>query len=197
MIAESDCVKLGKLQDDMLSRARQKNSINSQSVICAQSAVCSLHFASGLQPAFYSLHFVLTGLVLLFLFERASSPDRNIEAPKINFKLSWPLWLMCELYVEELPWTSTMIEQWLLYTNWRRIQMHGLPIWLPLMLFCVVTACVEMNPLRVWTFRLLDSSCILEVRKCDLRLLFLLTHKNVLFLSTWVSELIEIDFDFH
>ena len=91
MIAESDCVTLGRLQDDMLSRARRKNSINSQSVICAQFAVCSLHFASGLQPAFYSLHFVLTGLVLLFLFERASSPDRNIEAPKINFKLSWPL----------------------------------------------------------------------------------------------------------
>ena len=77
------------------------------------------------------------------------------------------------------------------------MQMHGWPIWLPLMLFCVVTACVEMNPLRVWTFRLLESSCILEVRKCDLRLLILLTHKNVLILSTWVSELIEIDFDFH
>ena len=159
-------------------------------IFFTQSAVCILYPVC-------SLHFVLTGLVLLFLFERASSPDRNIEAQKKNFKLSWPLWLMCELYVEELPWTSTMIEQWLLYTNWRRIQMHGLPIWLPLMLFCVVTACVEINPLRVWTFRLLDSSCILEVRKCDLRLLFLLTHKNVLFLSTWVSELIEIDFDFH
>ena len=153
MIAESDCVTLGKLQDDMLSRARRKNSINSQSAICAQSAVCSLHFVSGLQPAVYSLHFVLTGLVLLFLFERASSPDRNIEARKKNFKLSWPLWLMCELYVEELPRTSTMIEQWLLYTNWRRMQMHGLPLWLPLMLFCVVTACVEMNPLRAWTYR--------------------------------------------
>ena len=31
----------------------------------------------------------------------------------------------------------------------RRTQMHGLPIWLPLMLFCLVTACVEINPLRV------------------------------------------------
>ena len=29
----------------------------------------------------------------------------------------------------------------------------------------------------------------LEVRKCDLRLLFLLDHTNILFLSTWVSEL--------
>ena len=34
------------------------------SAFCAQSAVCSLYF-------------VLTGLVLLFLFERASSPDRK------------------------------------------------------------------------------------------------------------------------
>ena len=31
----------------------------------------------------------------------------------------------------------------------RRTQMRGLPIWLPLMLFCLVTACVEINSLRV------------------------------------------------
>ena len=70
---------------------------------------------------------------------------------------------MCRLYVKELSRTSTMIELRLLYTDWGRRQMRGLPIRLPLMLFCVVTACVEMNPLRVpyvWTFRLLDSSCI-------------------------------------
>ena len=69
------------------------------------------------------------------------------------------------LYVEELPRTSTMIEQWLLYTNWGRTQMRGLPILLPLMLLCVITACVKVNPLRatqVWTFRLLDSNCILR-----------------------------------
>ena len=66
---------------------------------------------------------------------------------------------MCELYVEELPRTSKLIKQWLLYTNSRRTQVHGLTL-IP---FCVVTACVEMNPLRiplVWTFRLLDSNCI-------------------------------------
>ena len=140
-----------------------------------------------------SLHFVLTGFVLLFMFERASSPNWNIGArKKFLVKLSWPLWLMCELYVEEFPRTSTMIEQWLLYINWRRTQMRVLPIWLPLMLFCVVTACVEMNPLRVplvWTFRLLDSSCIFRSSEMWLRLLFLLNLKNILFLSAWVSEL--------
>ena len=73
--------------------------------------------------------------------------------------------MICWLYVKELPRTSTMIEQWLLHTKSRRTQMRGLPIWLPLMLmlFCVVTACFEMSPLRVplvWTLRLFDSSCI-------------------------------------
>ena len=102
----------------MLSRIRRKNSINSQSAFCTRSAVSSLHF-------------LMTGLVLLFLFERASSPDRNIGArKKILVRLSWPLWLICGLYVEELTRKSTMIVQWLLYTNWRRKQMRGLPMWL-------------------------------------------------------------------
>ena len=75
------------------------------SAFCARSAVCSLYF-------------VLTGLVLLFLFERASSPDRNIGArKKILVRLSWPLWLICGLYVEELTRKSTIIEQWLLIST--------------------------------------------------------------------------------
>ena len=37
----------------------------------------------------------------------------------------------------------------------------------------------------------------LEVRKRDLRLLFLLNQTNILFLSMWVFEFIEINFDFH
>ena len=52
-----------------------KISINSQSAICTQPTVCILYPIS-------SLHFVLTGVVLLFFFERASSLDRNIGAPK-------------------------------------------------------------------------------------------------------------------
>ena len=53
----------------MLSRIRRKNSINSQSAFCTRSAVCSLHF-------------VLTGLVSLFLLERASSLDRKYWSSK-------------------------------------------------------------------------------------------------------------------
>ena len=77
--------------------------------------------------------------------------------------------------------------QWWSYdysTNWRRMQMRGLTVWLPLMLFWVVTACVEMNPLRVpkvWTFRLLDSSWIF--RSSEMWFKFL--------------SFIEINFDFH
>ena len=132
-----------------------------------------------------SLHFVSTGLILLFLFERASSPDRNIGARKeILVRLSWPLWLMCGLYVEELPRKSTMIEQWLLYTNWRRTQMRGLTIWLPLVPFCVVTTCVEMN------ISAFDSTCIFRSSGRDLRLLFLLNHTNFIsfHVSFWASS---------
>ena len=111
--------------------AEEKNSLNSQSVFCTQSAVCILYLVYILYPV-CSLHFVLTGLVLLFLFERASSPNRNIGArKKILVRLFWPFWLICGLYVEELTRKSTIIEQWLLYTNWRQTQTRGLPIWLP------------------------------------------------------------------
>ena len=112
-------------------------------------SVCILYLVGIFHPV-CSLHTLLTGVVLLFLFERASRPDRNIGAPReILVRLSWPLWLMCGSYVKELPRTCTMIEQSLVYTNWRRTQMRGLTIWLPLIPFCVVTVCVEMNPIRV------------------------------------------------
>ena len=84
--------------------------------------VPSLYFVPGLQS-------VVTGLVLLFLFERASSPDRRIGTrKKILVRLSWPLWLMCGVYFKELPRKSTMMEHWVLYTDWRRKQMRDLPI---------------------------------------------------------------------
>ena len=105
---------------------------------------------------------------------------------------------MCWLYVEELPRTSTMIEQWLHYTNWRRAQMRGLPIRLPimLMLFCVVTACFEMNPLRVpycrcEHFGFSIQVAFLEVQKCDLGLFLFLNHKKHLIsfhVSFWASS---------
>ena len=51
----------------------------------------------------------------------------------------------------------------------------------------VVTTCVEMNPLlglKCEHFGFSTQAAFLEVRKCYLRLLFLLDLKNVLFLST-------------
>ena len=149
------------------------------------------------------------------------------------------VWSLCWRAPEE----STMIEQWPLYTSWSQPQMGGFQIWLPLMFFCVVTACIESNPLRVFYVVVLWSTSIicvylfaaycwfkfaekpdpffslssdtqgsllehfvtvidrcehfsfsiqvvfLEVRKCDLSLFFLLNFTNILFLSTWVSEL--------
>ena len=122
----------------MTSRIRRKNSINSQSIFCNQSAFCT-------RSTVCSLHSVLTGLVSLLLVERGSSPDRDSGA-RNNILAYLGRWLMCWLYVEELPRTTTIIEQWLLYSNWRRKQ-----IWLPmvLMLFGVVRVFFEMNSLRV------------------------------------------------
>ena len=120
----------------MLSRIRRKDSINSQSAFFTRSAICILYLVYIL----YSVCCLQSAVFILYWPHWyccfcSSKP--------------WPLWLMCRLYVEELPKTSTMIELWLLYTNWRRTQIPGLTIRLPLIPFCVVTACVEMNPLRV------------------------------------------------
>ena len=59
--------------------------------------------------------------------------------------------------------------------------MRGLPIMLPPMLFCVVTACVEMNPPGFYGcehFGFSIQVAFLKVRKRDLRLSFLLNHKK-------------------
>ena len=150
--------------------------------------VCILYPVCSLQSAFF------TDRIGIAVFVRASlkSGQKYWSLKKILLRVSWPLWLMCGLYVEELLKKSTMIKQWLLCTNWRRTQIRGLPIWLPLMLFRVVTACVEMNPHgspRCQHFGFSMQVAFLEVRNCDLTLLSLLNHKNNLFLSTWVSEL--------
>ena len=107
--------------------------------------VPSLHFVPGLQSTF------CTNRIGIAVFVRASlkSGPKYWSSKKMLVRLSWPPWLIRGLYVEELTRKSTMIGQWLLYTNWRRTQMRGLPTWLSLMLFRVVTACVEMNSLRV------------------------------------------------
>ena len=87
---------------------------------------------------------LLINLIYLIHFELILDPWFGDPWSSIHFFSR-----MCGLRVEELPRTSTMIEQWLLYTNWRQTQTHGLTIWLPLILTCLVTACVEMKPLRV------------------------------------------------
>ena len=103
---------------------------------------------------------------------------------------------MCELYVEELPRTSKLIKQWLLYTNSRRTQMRGLTL-IP---FCVVTACVEMNPLRiplVWTFRLLDSSCIFRSSEMWFGVIISIKpykHFNFFHVSFWASSKLILTF---
>ena len=149
--------------------------------VCILYPVRSLHFVPGLQSAVCILHW--PDWYWCFFSSEPQVWTQILELEiKILLRLSWPLSLMCRLYIEELP--STMMELWLLYTNWRRMQMRGLTVWLPLMLFWVVTACVEMNLLRVpkvWTFRLLDSSWIF--RSSEMWFEFL--------------SFIEINFDFH
>ena len=59
--------------------------------------------------------------------------------------------------------------------------MRGLPILLSPMLFCVVTACVKMNPLGssgCEHFGFSIQVAFLEVGDCDLRISFLLNHKK-------------------
>ena len=107
-----------------------KISMNSQSAFCTPSAFYIERI--GIAVFVCSLHFVLNGLVLLCLFEQASSLDRNIGVRKKKFSetiLAAMIdeWTVCWRAPEE---KSTMIEQWSLYTNWRRTQMRGLPIWL-------------------------------------------------------------------
>ena len=118
--------------------------------VCILYPFCSLHFVPSLHlyPVCSLQSAFCTDRIGIAVFVRASLKSRpEYWTSKKNLvRLSWP---MCGLYVEELPRKSTMKEQWLLYTNWRRMQMHGWPIWLPLMLFHVITECVEMSPLRV------------------------------------------------
>ena len=171
----------------MLSRIRRKNSINSQSAFCTQSAVCILYPA-----AVCSLHFVLTGLVLLFLFQRASSPERNTGArKKILVRLSWPLWLICGLYVEELTRKSTMIGQWLIYTYWRRTQMRGLPIWTFDALSRGHSVCWNEPATGPLGVNISASRFKLHFQKFGIVIwgYYFFNHINILFLSPRVSEL--------
>ena len=63
---------LGKLQDDMLSRIRRKNSINSQSAFCTQSAVCILSLVCILYPVCSLQSAFCTDRIGIAVFVRAS-----------------------------------------------------------------------------------------------------------------------------
>ena len=138
------------------------------------------------------LHFTDQIGIAVFVQASLKSRPKYWGLKKVFVKLSWSLWLMCRLYVEELPRTSTMIEQWLLYINWRQMQMHGLTIWLPLIPWSAwsqgMLKWTRYGSPRCVHLGFLNQVAFLEVRKCDLRLLFLLNHTNILFLSTWVFE---------
>ena len=72
----------------------------------------SRHFVPGLQSA------SCTDPIGITVFVRASlksgpkyrSSKKNSKSSSL-VRLSWPLWLICGLYVEELTRESTMIEQ--------------------------------------------------------------------------------------
>ena len=156
-----------------------------QSAFCTQSAFRT-------RSAVCTLHFVPTGFALLFLFEGASSPNRNIGARKyILVRLSWPLWLMCGLYVEELPRTSTIMEQWLLYTNWRRTlpRLNNMAASDTLLRDHSVLKWARYGSPRCRHFGFSIQVAFLEIRNCNLCLLSLSNPTNILFFSAWISEL--------
>ena len=75
-----------------------------------------------LQSAVCSLHFVLTGLVLLLLFERTLTPDQNIEARKKKFSETIlaamiDVWTVCCRAPEEKHNDRAMIALYQLKTN--------------------------------------------------------------------------------
>ena len=181
---------LSKLWDDMLSRIRPKK--RNKFSVCILYTVCSLHFVSGMQFAVSILYWPDWYCCFCSSEPQVRTEILGLEK-KILVGLSWPLWLMSGLYVKELPRKSTVIEQWLLYTNWRRTQMRGLPIWLPLIPFCVVTACVDK-----WCepFGFSIQVAFLEVRKCDLRF-FYQTIRTFYFFPREFLSFIEIDLDFY
>ena len=126
--------------DDLLSLNRRKNSINSQSTFCTQSAVCILYPVCSMHSAF------CTDRIDFNVFVRASlksgpkywsskkKKSETILAAMID------VWTVCWRAPEDKHNDRAMITLYQLQTN---------VIWLPLMLFRVVTASVEMNPLRV------------------------------------------------
>ena len=118
-----------------------EKTVNSQSTFCTQSAVCILYPVCSMHSAFF------TDRIDINVFVRASlksgpkywsSKKKKISETILAAMID--VWTVCWRAPEDKHNDSEMITLYQLKTN---------VIWLPLMLFCVVTASVEMNPLRV------------------------------------------------
>ena len=173
----------------MLSGIRRRNIKNSQSAFCTQSAVCILYLVCILYPVCSLLSAFCTDRIgLLFLFERASSPDRNIGARKKKISETFlasmiDVWTVGWGAPEEKYDDRTIITLYLLLTI-----LYGC-LWCSSAWSQRVLKWTRYGSLRCEHFGFSIQAAFLEVRKCHWRLLFLLNHKKTLFLSTRVSEL--------
>ena len=129
----------------------EKNSINSQYAFCTQSAFCILYLVCILRPVCSLQSAICSDRIGINVFVRTSlksgpkywSSKKNSSETILAAMID--MWTVCWRAHEEKYNNRAMIT----YINWRRMQMRRLPIWLPLIHFRVVTACVKMNPLRV------------------------------------------------
>ena len=122
--------------------------MNSQSAFCNPSAFCIERI--GIAVFVCSLHFVLNGLVLLCLFEQASSLDRNIGAWKTFSEnilaATIDLWTVCRRGPVEKHNDRAMITLYQLKTNANALLTN-----MAACLWCSSSWSqrgVEMNPLR-------------------------------------------------
>ena len=183
----------------LLSRIRRKNSANSQSAFCTQSAVYILYLVCILNP----VRGPRSTVCILYWPDwyccfRLSEPQVRTEIMEHKKQFYTILAAMIDVFTvcwrapEDKCNGRAMITLYQLKTNANaRLAIMAAS---NAMLFCVVTACFEMNPLRVPScrcehFGFSIQVVFLEVQKCDLRLSLFLNYKNMLFLSTWVSGL--------
>ena len=162
--------------------------------------ILSLHFAPSLQSAFCtesvfcirsavcSLHFVLTGLVCCFC---SNEPQVRTEILELEKKKFSETFLAAMIDVWTVGWGAPEEK----YDDRTIITLYLLPTILYGCLWCSsawsqrVLKWTRYGSLRCEHFGFSIQAAFLEVRKCHWRLLFLLNHKNTLFLSTRVSEL--------
>ena len=123
--------------------------MNSQSAFCTSSAFCIERI--GIAVFVCSLHFVLNGLVLLCLFEQASSLDRNIGAWKQFSEnilaATIDLWTVCWRGPVEKHNDRTMITLYQLTKDERKRATYQYGC-MPLMLFLVVIAWCWNEPAK-------------------------------------------------